>query len=56
MTMGGAGLGLAQQLMTSIRSDKPAGTDKKVVLPIAELKVTPAPVAHTNGKVDPAAV
>jgi hypothetical protein len=56
MTMGGAGLGLAQQLMTSIRSDKPADDAKKVPLPIAGLKITPAPVAHTNGKVDPVTV
>jgi len=46
MTMGGAGLGLAQKLMASIRDDKPvkpAPTEKAPVL-----------LAPKNGKVDPA--
>jgi len=51
MTMGGAGLGLAQKLMTSIRVDKPAG--KPSGLPVA---VIPVHVSSTNGKVDPAKV
>jgi hypothetical protein len=38
MTMGGAGLGLAQQLMTSIRTDKPVPAT--------------VPALATNGKVD----
>jgi len=42
MTMGGAGLGLAQQLMTSIKGDKPA---------VVKLPAIPA-----NGKVDHVAV
>jgi len=37
MTMGGAGLGLAQRLMTSIRADQPQASD--------------API-HANGKAD----
>jgi hypothetical protein len=37
MTMGGAGLGLAQRLMTSIRADQPHASD--------------API-HANGKAD----
>jgi hypothetical protein len=55
MTMGGAGLGLAQQLMTSIRTDKPS-QGKKVVLPVADVKGIPAKVVPSNGKVDPATV
>jgi hypothetical protein len=54
--MGGAGLGLAQQLMTSIRSDKPANPGVKAVFPAAGPKATPAEVAPSNGKVDPATV
>jgi hypothetical protein len=46
MTMGGAGLGLAQKLMASIRDDKP-------VKPAPTLKA-PVLLAPKNGKVDPA--
>jgi flotillin len=38
MTMGGAGLGLVQKLMTSIRTDKP--------------EMVHVPALPTNGKVD----
>jgi len=50
MTMGGAGLGLAQQLMTSIRADK------KPASPVAPLNGIPAKPATSNGKVDPVSV
>jgi hypothetical protein len=53
MTMGGAGLGLAQQLMTSIRTDKKASDAKPAGLPVA---VIPVHVQPANGKVDPVSV
>jgi hypothetical protein len=56
MTRGGAGLGLAQKLMTSIRTDKPANEGKHPRLPLDELGDTPAYAAPANGKLDPAAV
>jgi hypothetical protein len=56
MTMGGAGLGLAQKLMTSIRTDKPANEGKNARLPLEDLGDIPAYAAPTNGKVDPATV
>ena len=56
MTMGGAGLGLAQKLMTTIRTDKPVNDGKRAGLPVGDLGGIPAHVAPTNGKVDPATV
>jgi flotillin len=53
MTMGGAGLGLAQRLMTSIRTDKAFHDGKYAGLPVGDLDAIPAYVAPTNGKVDP---
>jgi len=50
MTMGGAGLGLAQKLMTSIRADKPGTLDSPE---IADRPDRPdAPVVPPNGRVD----
>jgi len=56
MTMGGAGLGLAQKLMTSIRTDKRTHEGKYAGLLVDDLDGVPAYVAPTNGKVDPATV
>ena len=56
MTMGGAGLGLAQKLMASIRADKPDYEGKSAKLPVPELGEIPAHVSPANGKVDPVAV
>ena len=56
MTMGGAGLGLAQKLMASIRTDKPANEGKNARLPLEDLGDIAAYAAPTNGKVDPATV
>jgi flotillin len=56
MTMGGAGLGLAKQLMNSIRTDTLSAQGQHVRLPADDLADVPAYVAPTNGKVDPATV
>jgi uncharacterized membrane protein YqiK len=52
MTMGGAGLGLAQKLMTSIKADKPATSPASSPAQLPVGLEEPALVAPPNGEVD----